>query len=148
MSYTFALFDAGQFVRSGTLAKLFPLAAFPSSGPSADWLAANQAYQVSDSKSFNARTEKLLPVDPYLEDGAAYSVRVEPLTQAEIDELTEQQWIAVRADRNTRLSLCDWLMLSDQPAASDAWVTYRQALRDITQQADPFNITWPAPPAA
>jgi len=24
-----------------------------------------------------------------------------------------------------------------------AWATYRQALRDITTQADPFNITWP-----
>jgi hypothetical protein len=24
-----------------------------------------------------------------------------------------------------------------------AWATYRQALRDITKQADPFNIAWP-----
>jgi len=25
---------------------------------------------------------------------------------------------------------------------------YRQALRDITQQADPFNIIWPIEPIA
>lgn len=25
-----------------------------------------------------------------------------------------------------------------------AWATYRQALRDITLQADPLNIVWPA----
>ena len=26
------------------------------------------------------------------------------------------------------------------------WTTYRQALRDITEQADPFDITWPTKP--
>ena len=31
-------------------------------------------------------------------------------------------------------------------AISESIKTYRQALRDITDQSDPFDITWPAKP--
>jgi hypothetical protein len=31
-------------------------------------------------------------------------------------------------------------------STKESWAIYRQALRDITNQADPFNITWPTPP--
>ena len=63
------------------------------------------------------------------------------------DEI-EQQWSGIRADRNASLSACDWTQLSDAPVNAAAWTTYRQALRDITTQADPFNIQWPTTPAA
>jgi len=36
-----------------------------------------------------------------------------------------------------------WTQLSDSPVDKAAWATYRQALRDITTQVDPFNIKWP-----
>lgn len=55
------------------------------------------------------------------------------------------QWGIVRVERNTLLTETDWMALSDV-TMSDAWKTYRQALRDITDQADPFNITWPTKP--
>jgi hypothetical protein len=29
----------------------------------------------------------------------------------------------------------------------EVWAAYRQALRDVTLQPDPFNIVWPTPPA-
>jgi hypothetical protein len=32
---------------------------------------------------------------------------------------------------------------SDASADAATWAAYRQALRDITTQANPFNITWP-----
>lgn len=49
--------------------------------------------------------------------------------------------------RNALLRESDWTQLPDVPLSTkEAWATYRQALRDITQQADPFNITWPTPP--
>ena len=63
------------------------------------------------------------------------------------DEI-EQQWAGIRADRNASLSACDWTQLPDAPVDAAAWTTYRQALRDITMQADPFNIQWPTKPAA
>ena len=79
-----------------------------------------------------------------------------PLTDAEIAEfnagkltdaqITEQKWVKIRIQRNTKLSATDWRASSDL-TLSDAWKTYRQALRDITTQSDPFNITWPTEPS-
>lgn len=60
----------------------------------------------------------------------------------------EQKWAEVRADRNGRLLACDWTQLPDAPVDATPWATYRQALRDITTQPDPFNITWPEEPVA
>jgi hypothetical protein len=59
------------------------------------------------------------------------------------------QWEAIRTDRNKRLADTDWTQLDDTPIANtdkSQWALYRQALRDITTQADPFHIEWPALP--
>jgi len=59
----------------------------------------------------------------------------------------DRQWGAVKSQRNQLLSASDWTQLPDVPLATkDAWATYRQALRDITNQPDPFTIQWPAQP--
>jgi hypothetical protein len=55
----------------------------------------------------------------------------------------------VREQRNALLAASDWAALPDVPMSverREAWATYRQALRDITEQADPFNIVWPQAP--
>jgi uncharacterized protein YjiS (DUF1127 family) len=58
-----------------------------------------------------------------------------------------RQWRKVRSKRNQLLQESDWTQLPDVPIANkDAWAEYRQALRDITEQPDPFNIAWPTPP--
>jgi len=55
-----------------------------------------------------------------------------------------EQAKAVRADRNKRLADCDWTQVADAPVDKAAWATYRQALRDITNQNGfPWNIQWP-----
>jgi hypothetical protein len=59
----------------------------------------------------------------------------------------ETEWPIVRARRNQLLQASDWTQLPDVPLATkEAWAVYRQALRDITEQPDPFNIVWPTPP--
>ena len=55
----------------------------------------------------------------------------------------DAQWAVIRAERNAKLAQCDWTQLPDAPVDATIWATYRQELRDITTQADPFNITWP-----
>ena len=58
-----------------------------------------------------------------------------------------EQAKAVRADRNKRLADCDWTQLTDSPAETLSWATYRQALRDITTQTGfPWDIQWPEKP--
>lgn len=56
-------------------------------------------------------------------------------------------WASVRAERNRLLQESDWTQLPDVPIdTKDAWAVYRQQLRDVTDQPDPFNIIWPIPP--
>lgn len=54
----------------------------------------------------------------------------------------------VRADRNRRLSECDWTQLPDAPVDHATWAAYRQALRDVSSQPGfPWNVQWPSQPA-
>jgi hypothetical protein len=74
---------------------------------------------------------------------------VRPMTDEERTERVNQEWQLVRFDRNRRLAACDWTQLPDAPLSNTEtadWGSYRQALRDITTQGDPFNIQWPAQP--
>ena len=55
--------------------------------------------------------------------------------------------IARRGERNEKLAETDYLALSDV-TMSDAWKTYRQALRDIpTASGWPHTHTWPTKPS-
>ena len=71
---------------------------------------------------------------------------VSDMGQEAIDALTAAQWTSVRNQRNTLLAACDWTQLPDAPVDATAWAAYRQELRDITNQPDPFNIVWPQEP--
>ena len=54
----------------------------------------------------------------------------------------------VRAQRDYLLAQTDWTQAVDVPQAiKDKWAPYRQALRDVPQQAGfPMNVTWPTKP--
>lgn len=60
----------------------------------------------------------------------------------------ETEWILIRRKRDTLLSASDWTQLPDVPLATkSAWATYRQALRDITEQPGyPVEVIWPITP--
>jgi len=66
----------------------------------------------------------------------------------QLQELPEEQASAnIRAERNRCLINSDWTQLPDSPVDSALWLTYRQSLRDITQQTGfPWNINWPIKP--
>ena len=55
-----------------------------------------------------------------------------------------------RSKRNSMLQESDWTQLMDSPLTAEKkviWATYRQQLRDITQQTDfPYTISWPMLP--
>lgn len=59
-----------------------------------------------------------------------------------------EQAKAVRADRNKRLADSDWTQLIDAPVDRQAWLVYRQELRDISAQPGfPWDVQWPEMPA-
>lgn len=95
--------------------------------------------------------------DKALVDCATGTTTITPLTSEEQAQQTadaavaaDAQWEVLRAERDTRLSACDWTQLPDNglaPADVDAWATYRQALRDLpANTTDPGNPVWPVPP--
>lgn len=73
---------------------------------------------------------------------------VEPATAEEIAERTALLEQAIRTERNARLTASDWTQLPDVALANKTdWATYRQSLRDITDQPGfPANVTWPTEP--
>lgn len=67
--------------------------------------------------------------------------------QSAIDAAIEAQWGQVRLQRNKLLADSDWTQLPDSPLTvldKADWSTYRQQLRDVTLQSDPFAIVWPS----
>ena len=56
---------------------------------------------------------------------------------------------SIKQKREALLTASDWTQLPDVPPASKAlWVTYRQALRDITDQVGyPITVVWPDKPS-
>ena len=57
-------------------------------------------------------------------------------------------WGEIREKRDDLLLETDWTQNPDVPDATKAkWQTYRQALRDVPSQSDPYNITWPTKPS-
>ena len=70
-----------------------------------------------------------------------------------IEELNaEKPWIALRKERNKLLTQTDKYATIDFPhgseAAKQAWLDYRQALRDLPANTTAENPTWPIAPDA
>lgn len=92
----------------------------------------------------------------YVESGEVVSKPTRPSNNHVFDYTTKQwidprtseaQWTFIRAERSKLLLACDWTQLSDVPGSRQSlWTSYRQALRDITTQSDPFHISWPEAP--
>ena len=82
------------------------------------------------------------PTRPSLDHAFDFAVKQWTIT-------TDKAWAAVRADRDARLAQCDWVVsraLEQGTSVPVGWLVYRQALRDVTQQPDPINLTWPKLP--
>lgn len=58
--------------------------------------------------------------------------------------------LKVRLDRDTLIKDTDWVFLPDTNLSSEKleeWKVYRQALRDISEQAGfPYDVEWPVKP--
>lgn len=94
--------------------------------------------------------------DYYVNNGVAVAMPPKPSEYHVFDYSTKQwidprtpetEWPLVRAKRDRLLLESDWTQLPDVPLATkEAWAEYRQQLRDVTLQQDPFNIVWPTRP--
>lgn len=68
---------------------------------------------------------------------------------ADLQAAIENKWHEVRANRRLCLKESDYTQMADAPIATEMrvkWAVYRQKLRDITKQPDPFSLVWPSTP--
>tara|TARA_R110000850_G_scaffold276796_1_gene420269 strand:- start:636 stop:1088 length:453 start_codon:yes stop_codon:yes gene_type:complete len=106
-------------------------------------------YPVKISISGNDKIKKYSLGTPILSNGEYIEVWNESnLTLSELDVKKASEWGGINNRINLLLRECDWVMLSDSPYKSNLkpWEDYRQALRDVSKQLDPFNIIWPIKP--
>ena len=92
------------------------------------------------------------------------SSQTKPTEKAINDKITEldaeEPMRLMRIERNRRLAECDWVVTQATETGttqSDAWKTYRQALRDLTKTAEPTltssfslkmsSVNWPTEPS-
>ena len=124
-----------------------PSTSFPTD-PKPDDLTGWNVYPVTPAqKPVASFRENAVEQMPQQIDGAW--TQVWDVVQAEPNDAFarfQEQWVTVRAERNGKLAACDWTQLADAPIDSLQWAVYRQILRDITEQTDPFTIIWPVAP--
>lgn len=105
-------------------------------------------YEVRQTPKPNDHTKNISEGTPILIEGVYYqNWEQTDASTVEINLRVEAKWEEIRQIRNELLLECDWTQLSDIPTETKTyWQTYRQELRDVTNQPNPFNIVWPVKP--
>jgi hypothetical protein len=93
-------------------------------------------------------TKNITEGTPILIDSVYYKNWIQTDASAEeINYRIQSKWEDIRILRSELLTECDWTQLADIPSETkELWQTYRQSLRDITSQTNPFSINWPVKP--
>jgi hypothetical protein len=96
----------------------------------------------------NDYTKNISEGTPILVEGVYYqNWEQTDASSSEINVRIQNKWEEIREIRNELLQECDWTQLGDIPNETKTiWQTYRQELRDVTNQSSPFSIVWPAKP--
>jgi hypothetical protein len=99
--------------------------------------------------AYNAVTHKVVQDTIPTEADGVWELRwaVTALSVDELSEIATKNGTDARAERDRLLAASDWTQLPDVNVDKDAWTTYRQLLRDITEQPEfPNVVIWPAKP--
>jgi hypothetical protein len=117
---------------------------------SEDTLGNFDVYIVRQSERVDDYTKNVVEGTPTL-SGSVYVQNwiVTDATEEEINTKKEEKWIEVREMRDSLLGQSDWTQFQDSPITGSKlteWQTYRQSLRDITNQSNPFSLSWPTKP--
>lgn len=101
-----------------------------------------------DMTNYRITDFALAPEKPKLKPGEQLEwIKGEWVIRPPNNSELEFQWQRVRDLRSQLLSATDIKIIQSvetQQPIPEALVKYRQSLRDITLQPDPFNIVWPS----
>ena len=109
-----------------------------------------EVYPVQSTDYTNDYTKNIEEGTPILFESSYIQVwNITDATEEEISTKLEEKWVEVRIMRDALLAQSDWTQFQDSPLSGTQlteWQTYRQSLRDVTSQPNPFNLSWPAKP--
>jgi hypothetical protein len=83
------------------------------------------------------------------DDHVVWTLTARPKSQQELDAEAAERWRLWRIERNFRLAETDWVIvkyLEAGQAVPEAWIIYRQALRDLPTIVDFNGLDWPVKP--
>lgn len=138
----------GQTVEQvGDYQVLFPNTSFPSTGIDDAFLAANNAKKVNVFKSYDANTQKLVSVAPYVEGEWVYTVDVAALTPEDIAAKQASQAAQNKSKAEQLLAQTDWTQVSDVPLLNKSdFTAYRSTVRAIALNPT-YDAVFPVQPA-
>lgn len=141
-----------QIVDEQTLRHMYPSTHFPAVITKAALEGFENWYVVEDDTTvpeYDKLSKKIEFARSFNGKSVVGKYAVVNLTDEEKAALKESRWLEVRYHRDNTLNSTDYLMMSDlfnsfSVADQEKIVQYRQALRDLTDQENPFAITWPS----
>ena len=83
-----------------------------------------------------------------IQSGSVY-VQTYSVEDVDSDEVNESKWEYIRKKRDELLLETDWVVLPHSPITGsnlEEWIQYRQDLRNITNEVNPFELNWPTKP--
>jgi len=140
-----------QIVDEQSLREMYPSTHFPAVITQVALDGFENWYVIEDEASmpeYDKSSKKIEFVRAFNGTKVVGKYNVVDLSDAEKLAAKEARKRDVRYHRDNTLNSTDYLMTSDlfnsfSAADQEKIVEYRQALRDLTNQEDPFNITWP-----
>jgi hypothetical protein len=140
-----------QIVDEQSLREMYPSTHFPAVITQVALDGFENWYVIEDEASmpeYDKSSKKVEFVRAFNGTKVVGTYNVVDLSNAEKLAAKEARKRDVRYHRDNTLNSTDYLMTSDlfnsfSAADQEKIVEYRQALRDLTNQEDPFNITWP-----
>jgi len=113
-------------------------------GPQATGGTVYQYSQRSGVEQIDGKWYTKYVLGPVFTDGKTTAAEQETAYKAMKDA---EQAKVMREQRGEKLKDSDWTQVADAPVDKAVWATYRQALRDITNQSGfPWTVTWPDAP--
>ena len=107
-------------------------------------------YKVNITPKPTDYTKNIYEGTPQLIDGLYYQNWIQDdATEEQINDKVLLKWLQIKEHRNELLKETDWTQLPDSPITGSKlteWQTYRQQLRDLTENENPFTLEWPAQP--
>lgn len=95
-------------------------------------------------------SQSLIEITPIFSESKYYQQwEVGLLDPAIVEYDKSLEWKSIRVKRTELLQDSDWVLLPYSPITGsklDEWVQYRENLRNITNNDNPFEIEWPTKP--